>query len=171
MSNVLINGRTAVHAGSGGILNTIDVCKTQIGNSIVPIPYPNIAESKDADATASTVFINGHPACTAASVFASSTGDQPGKKGGLRSGSTQGAAEFITSSPNVFIEGEPAVRMGDLMVSNDGNTPPAPLMQPGGPMPPELRAAAVNSVEPPVDHHLDYCITHTQGGTQLQDVL
>jgi len=40
MSNVLINGRTAVHAGSDGILNTVDVCKTQVGPAVVPIPYP-----------------------------------------------------------------------------------------------------------------------------------
>ena len=163
MSNVLINGRTAVHAGSGGILNTVDICKTQVGNSVVPIPYPNIAQSEDADATAATVFINGYPVCTAASVFASSTGDQAGKHGGIKSGTTEGAAEFITHSSNVFIEGEPAVRMGDLMTSNNGNTPPAPLMQPGAPMPPELEAEALKMAEQPaVAHQLDHAVTHRQ---------
>lgn len=146
MSNVLINGRTAVHAGSGGILATVDVCLTKVGKPVVPIPYPNIAQSADADATAATVFINGHPVCTAASVFAASTGDQPGSQGGIKSGITEGPAEFITSSPDVFIEGEAAVRMGDLMISNDGNTPPAPLMQGGAPLPPALKAAALNPV-------------------------
>jgi len=31
--NVLINGRTAVHAGSKGILTTVDVCWTKIGQN------------------------------------------------------------------------------------------------------------------------------------------
>lgn len=46
-----------------------------------------------------------------------------------------GMAEFISSSTNVFIEGMPAVRQGDLMVSNNKNTPPMPLVQPGAGMP------------------------------------
>jgi len=169
MSNVLINGRTAVHAGSGGVLNTVDICKTKVGSSVVPIPYPNVAVSQDADNTAATVFINGEPACHASSIFASSTGDEPGSRGGIRSGDTQGKAEFITSSPNVFIEGEPAVRMGDLMVSNDGNTPPAPLMQAGAPIPPELEALATGETPPQVADNLDHHVTHRQiTGTTTQ---
>lgn len=165
MSNVLINNRTAVHAGSKGILSTVDVCLTKVGSSVVPIPYTNIAESKDATGTASTVFINGEPVCHAGSTFATSTGDEAGSDGGLASGTTEGAAEFITSSPNVFIEGQPAVRMDDLMTSNDGNTPPAPLSQPGGSMPPELRQAALNPVtEPEPDEVVDI-----HQGTQQQD--
>lgn len=170
MSNVLINGRTAVHAGSGGILTTVDICKTQVGPSVVPLPYTNIAKTEDADNTAATVFINGYPVCTAASTLAASTGDQAGKHGGVKSGTTEGAAEFITSSPDVFIEGEAAVRMGDLMISNNGNTPPAPLMQGGAPLPPELKAAALNPVELPTTDQLDFVTTHTQHSTiQLQD--
>lgn len=167
---VLINGRTAVHAGSGGILTTVDICKTQVGPSVIPLPYTNIAKTEDADNTAATVFINGYPVCTAASTLAISTGDQAGKHGGIRSGTTEGVAEFLTHSPDVFIEGFPAVRMGDLMISNNGNTPPAPLMQPGAPLPPELKAAALNPVALPVTNELDFVTTHTQhSGMQLQD--
>ena len=131
MSNVLINGRTAVHAGSGGTLTTIDVCRTKIGKKIVNIAYTNIARSSDAAQTAATVFINGHPVCHQKSIFAVSTGDEPGDHLGVVSNTIKGIAEFITASSNVFIEGVPAVRQGDMMVSNNGNTAPMPLMQPG----------------------------------------
>lgn len=130
--SVLINGRTAVHADSGGVLNTIDVCLTQIGNSVVPIPYPNVAQSKDADKTASSVIINGNPACTKDSVFSKSKGDEPGNKKGVKSGTKGDEASFIMGSNNVFIEGVAAVRAMDMMVSNKQNTPPMPLIQPMG---------------------------------------
>ncbi|WP_429884436.1 DUF4150 domain-containing protein [Geoalkalibacter halelectricus] len=131
MSNVLFNGRTAVHAGSGGTLTTVDVCRTKIGKKIVNIAYTNVARSADAAQTAATVFINGHPVCHQKSIFAVSSGDEPGDRMGVVSGTIKGKAEFITASPNVFIEGVPAVRQGDMMVSNNGNTAPMPLMQPG----------------------------------------
>ncbi|WP_429884328.1 PAAR-like domain-containing protein [Geoalkalibacter halelectricus] len=136
--NVLINGRTAVHAGSGGVLTTVDVCRTKIGKKIVNIAYTNVARSSDAAGTAATVFINGHPVCHQKSIFAVSSGDEPGDRMGVVSGTIKGKAEFITASPNVFIEGVPAVRQGDMMVSNNGNTAPMPLMQPGAVAPPGL---------------------------------
>ena len=133
--NVLINGRTAVHAGSGGVLTTVDVCLTKIGHSTVPIPYTNIARSEDAAQTASTVFINGHPVCHKNSIFAKSTGDEPGNRKGIKSGTITEKAEFVTASSNVYIEGIAAVRQGDYMVSNNSNTAPMPLSQPGAPRP------------------------------------
>ncbi len=129
-NNVLINGRTAVHADSGGVLQTIDVCLTPIGKIVVPIPYCNVAQSSDAASTASSVKINGNPVCHINSNFSSSTGDQPGRDKGIVSGTTEGKAEFLLSSFDVFIEGKPAVRQGDLMISNNKNTPPMPLNQP-----------------------------------------
>lgn len=145
MGNVLINGRTAVHAGSGGTLTTVDVCRTKIGKPIVNIPYTNIAKSSDAAKTAGSVLINGQPVCNKASIFAVSTGDEPGDRLGVVSGTIKGKAEFITASPNVFFEGIPAERQADLMVSNNRNTAPMPLMQPGGPPPASLQTTAVQS--------------------------
>lgn len=127
IANVFINDRSAVHAGSNGTLKTDDVCYT--GNAKIPVLYCNIAKSVDAAKTAKTVFINGHGACHQQAHFAKSTGDEPGFYGGIRSGTIRGKAEFITASSNVFIEGIAAVRNFDLMVSNNGNTFPAPLIQ------------------------------------------
>ncbi len=133
--NVLINGRTAVHKGSNGTLTTIDVCLTKVGKPIVPIPYTNIARSADAAQTASTVFVNGNPICHKDSIFSKSTGDQPGNRKGIKSHTITEKAEFITASSNVYIEGIAAVRQGDMMVSNNCNTPPMPLVQPGAARP------------------------------------
>lgn len=127
--NVLINGRTAVHKKSGGKLMTIDVCLTQIGQAIVPIPYPNIAQSSDSDKTAKSVIIQGKPACTKDSIFKKSKGDEPGNRKGIKSGTKGKEASFIQASSNVKIEGTAAARAMDMMVSNKQNTPPCPLMQ------------------------------------------
>ncbi len=144
--NVLINGRTAVHKGSKGVLVTTDVCLTKVGKSTVPIPYTNIARSEDAAQTASTVFINGHPVCHEDSIFAKSTGDEPGNRKGIKSGTITEKAEFITASSNVFIEGKAAVRQGDLMVSNNRNTAPMPLSQPGAARPKSTQIEQVEGV-------------------------
>ena len=153
--NVVINGRTAVHAGSGGVLTTSDVCKTP--GKCRPRNYTNVAVSEDAAKTASSVFINGNPACHSQSIFSKSTGDEPGTCGGVKSGTIKQKAEFVTYSNNVFIEGFPAVRQFDLMVSNNRNTPPAPLMQPGAGTPPNLSPENAEGVPlEPESHAIDF---------------
>jgi hypothetical protein len=150
--NILINGCTSVHAGSKGTLTTVDVCLTKIGTATVPIPYNNVAKSSDADKTASSVIINGNPACHKDSTFKKSTGDEPGKKKGLRSDTIQKQAEFVTASSNVFLEDVAAVRQGDMMVSNNCNTSPMPLTQPGevpGWALEAMQAEALDAVEQP----------------------
>ena len=169
MSNVLINGRTAVHAGSNGTLTSPDVCKTP--GKCHPRTYTNVAKSADAAKTASTVYVNGHPICHKGSNFAVSTGDEGGSCGGVGSGTIKGKAEFITASNNVLIEGQPAVRQGDIMVSNNRNTPPVPLMQPGAGAPPGLKAKGAEDRQPdqgpyksPIARHGD---RHDWLGAQL----
>ncbi|GAA68423.1 DUF4150 domain-containing protein [Pseudoalteromonas sp. BSi20429] len=133
--NVLINGRTAVHQSSGGKLSTIDICLTTVGPSVIPIPYPNMAAASDVASVAGSVKINGNGAANIKSNFSKSKGDKPGDKRGLMSGTNDGKAEFIMGSFNVLIEGKPAVRQGDPMISNSKNTPPMPLAQSGGASP------------------------------------
>lgn len=147
MSNVNINGLTAVHAGSQGKLLTPDTCKVP-GKVCTPTTFQNIAESTNASLTAPTVFVDGNPACHAKSIFAVSQGDEPGTCGGVASGTVKQMAEFITFSPNVFIEGKPAVRQTDLMVSNLRNTPPMPLMQPPAGQPPAVSAGTGEAMDP-----------------------
>lgn len=153
MSNILINGLTAVHAGSGGILVTSDICKTP--PFCQPVPFSNVAMSSDATGTASSVVVNGNPVCHVASTFAKSSGDEAGSCGGIMSGTIAGMAEFITFSPNVFIEGQPAVRQGDMMVSNMRNTPPAPIQQPGAGLPSSLSPGETEEQTTEPTHRLD----------------
>ncbi len=162
--NVLINGRTAVHAGSGGVLTSIDVCLTKVGKSTVPIPYTNVARSKDAAQTASTVFINGHPVCHKNSIFSKSTGDEPGNRKGIRSGTIAEKAEFVTASSNVFIEGVAAVRQGDYMVSNNCNTAPMPLSQPGAEQP---KSNDIEDAKGLDEHDLPYAVPLKMSGDRL----
>lgn len=112
-----INGQAAVHQNSGALLRTEDVCN--VGKYTVC--FTNIANSKDAVNTASRVFHNGNPLCHQASYFSKSTGDEAGDSG-VNSGTITGKATFTTGSSNVFIEGHPAVKLGDKMISNEGNT-------------------------------------------------
>lgn len=147
MANVLINGRTAVHAGSGGTLTTIDVCLTKVGPPVIPIPYVNVARSADTASAASNITIDGNPVCHQSANFSKSVGDEPGNRKGIISGTTKGKATFITASPNVFLEGVPAVRQGDMMISNNRNTPPMPLMQAGAAPPPQGKVGKAHQRE------------------------
>ena len=153
MSNILINGLTAVHAGSGGTLVTMDICKTP--PFCQPIPYSNVAMSTDAAGTASSVLVNGNPVCHVASTFAKSSGDMAGTCGGVMSGTIAGQAEFLTFSPNVFVEGQPAVRQSDMMVSNMRNTAPAPLQQAGAGLPQGLTPEETEEQTIAPTHRLD----------------
>ena len=145
MGNVVINGRTAVHAGSGGVLNTVDVCK--VPDKCRPNTFNNVAQSTNTAQAAGSVKINGNPACHKDAIFAISSGDEPGSCGGVSSGTIKQKAEFITFSANVFFEGIPAVRQNDLMVSNNRNTPPAPVQQPGAGQPPALSPQGAGSLD------------------------
>lgn len=161
--NVFINGRTAVHAGSNGTLNTMDVCLTPSGNSVVPIPYPNVARSADTDKAAGSVFVNGNALCHVKSVFKKSTGDQAGRRKGIVSGSIEGEASFLTASMNVYAEGQAVTRALDMMVSNKKNTPPAPLMQPLGLPPLPKMPSAVDGNEAQGPDRLNAIIRGSSG--------
>ncbi len=126
-----VNQLSVVHAASNG--QTIafpDVCKTPTPAGPVPIPYPNTAMSSDADQTAKKVKCDGQPVCIADSNFKMSTGDEAGSAGGgVASSKNKGKAEFVNYSFDVKIEGKGVPRALDLMLHNDKNTPPFPLLQ------------------------------------------
>ena len=153
MSNININGKTAVHQKSNGKLMTTDVCMTP--PFCVPIPYSNIAESKMTDMGASSVKVQGSPTCNAKSNFKISQGDAPGACAGVSSGSIGQMAEFITFSNDVMIEGKPAVRNDDKMVSNLKNTAPQPLMQPPAGNAPAGKSTVPKALEGDFSQQLD----------------
>lgn len=139
--NTGVNKMSVVTRESGGVTVAFpDVCKTPSPGGPVPIPYPNVAKSSDTAKGSKKVTVEGNPVCLKDSNFSTSTGDEAGTAGGgVASSKTQGKAEFVNFSFDVQIEGKHVARAMDLMLHNDKNTPPTPVMQPpvvarGGPI-------------------------------------
>ncbi len=126
-----VNSMSVVHAGSGGVSIAFpDVCKTPAPPAPpIPIPYPNVAKSSDAAKTAKKVKADGKAVCIKDSNFSTSTGDEAGSIGGIVSSKTKGKAEFVNFSFDVKVEGSSVPRALDLMLHNDKNTPPVPVLQ------------------------------------------
>ena len=125
------NMMSVVHQSSNGVSICFpDVCKTPTPAGPIPIPYPNIAMSSDTDKGTKKVKADGNPVCTKDSNFKTSTGDEAGSAGGgVVSSKNKGKAEFILFSFDIKFEGKNAARAMDLMLHNDKNTPPAPVLQ------------------------------------------
>lgn len=129
-NNVGVNGQSVVTKKSNGTVTTFaDTCKTPAPSGPIPIPYPNIAKSSDLVSGSKSVEINGASVCLKGANFNRSTGDEAGTAGGVLSGKTGGIAEPISYSFDVKIEGKNVVRNFDAFLSNNKNTPPAPVMQ------------------------------------------
>lgn len=118
-----INGLSLVHAGSGGISTATlpNVCLTPPSGQ--PVPYASVALSQHLVGGTRSLRVDGDcSAATAGSQFARSTGDEAGSQGGALSGTHGAEASFLTSSPNVRLEGRAACRLTDKMLHNRGNT-------------------------------------------------
>lgn len=125
-----VNNLSVVHKGSSGITPCFpDICKTPTPAGPIPIPYPNIARSSDTDKGAKKVKTDGKPVAIKTSNFKTSIGDEPGTVKGLASSKTKGKAEFINYSFDTKIEGKNVPRAFDMMLHNDKNTPPFPVIQ------------------------------------------
>jgi len=136
-ATVTVNMMTVVHKASVGVSPAFpDVCKTPAppSPSPIPIPYPNIAMSSDTAKGTKKVKADKQSVAVKDSNFAMSTGDEAGSAGGgVASNKIKGKAEFVSFSFDVKWEGKNATRAFDLMLHNDKNTPPAPVLQPPAP--------------------------------------
>ena len=129
-ATVVVNFLTVVHKSSSGVSMIFpDVCKTPSPAGPIPIPYPNIAMSSDTDKGTKKVKCDGESTCVKDSNFKMSTGDEAGSAGGVVSSKTKGKAEFVNFSFDVQFEGKNVPRAFDLMLHNDKNTPPFPVLQ------------------------------------------
>jgi hypothetical protein len=126
-----VNKMSVVNEDSKGITIAFpDVCKTPSPAGPIPIPYPNIAKSGDTAKGTKKVSVEGKPVCVKDSNFSTSTGDEGGTAGGgVASNKTKGKAEFVNYSFDVKFEGKNVARAFDLMLHNDKNTPPTPVLQ------------------------------------------
>ncbi len=126
-----VNFLSVVHASSNGVTIAFpDVCKTPSPAGPIPIPYPNIAKSSDTGNGTKKVKCDGNPVCVKDSNFSMSTGDEAGSAGGgVVSNKIKGKAEFVMFSMDVKFEGKNVCRAFDIMLHNDKNTPPFPVLQ------------------------------------------
>ena len=124
---VYVNGRSLVHQGSGGFISAVSINLTPPNN--IPFPYPSIAYTRHLTNTPDGVEVNGYRVATLHSYISHSRGDEAGSVGGIFSKTVNGRADFITYSPDTFINGSPVIRANDLAVCNQRNTPAVPIQQ------------------------------------------
>ncbi|WP_072428712.1 DUF4150 domain-containing protein [Chitinimonas taiwanensis] len=91
-----------------------DVCKTPMGNSTPPIPYPVIAKLNDAVAVVPNVRANGEPLVVFdQSKVPSTIGDAAGAAKGIKSGTVGGTCYPKAHSGTVRVNGKPILRHDD----------------------------------------------------------
>jgi hypothetical protein len=116
------NSRGISHKGSGGVSTVFpDVCLTQIGNAVVPIPYPNIGKASDTVKGPKSVTTDGKMPMVKGSKYSKSTGDESGNKKGIKSGTIKEECEFMMYSFDVKFEGKNVCRLGDPLFHNKKN--------------------------------------------------
>ncbi len=116
------NGRGIAHKGSGGTSTVFpDVCKTPMGNSVVPIPYPNTGKSADTTKGPKSITTDGKMPMVKGAQYSTSTGDEAGSAKGVASGTTKGVCEFMMYSFDVKFEGKNVCRLGDPLFHNKKN--------------------------------------------------
>ena len=134
MAKVYANGRTITHKGDGqaNAAGPPDVCKAPSPSGPVPVPYVNVAKSRDLEGGTKRTKIAGKSVAIDGAKLSSSTGNEAGSAGGgLMSAKTKGALSWISRSPNVKFEGKGVVRFMDTAMHN-GNTFNTSFIQQGG---------------------------------------
>ena len=116
------NTRGIAHKGSGGMSMVFpDVCKTQCGPPVIPIPYPNIGKASDTSAGPKSVTTDGKMPMVKGAKYSTSTGDEAGALKGIISSTTKGECEFMMYSFDVKFEGKNVCRLGDPLFHNKKN--------------------------------------------------
>ena len=99
-----------------------DVCKTPIGSSMVPVPYPIVGDLNNSVTLAKHTNFNGDPVYLLSdSVVTTVTGNEPGTGGGMKSGVNTGKVRATGSSKTVRVEKKYVVRHGDQCDMNLAN--------------------------------------------------
>ena len=126
-----VNFLSVVHARATASRSPFPTCaRRRPRPGRFPIPYPNIAKSSDTAKGTTKVKCDGNPVCVKDSNFSMSTGDEAGSAGGgVASNKIKGKAEFVMFSMDVKFEGKNVCRAFDIMLHNDKNTPPFPVLQ------------------------------------------
>lgn len=110
----------ARHSGKNAIITCMapDVCKTQVGNSVVPIPYMIISKLDWSDKTSSDVELTGMKAFNMDARTNKVTGDEPGSLGGVKSGVNKGWCRPQSNKTSVFVNGAELLQNNNLYEMN-----------------------------------------------------
>jgi carboxyl-terminal processing protease len=105
--------------GPGESIAFPDVCLTPPVPT--PVPYLNVGMHSTASGASVIVNICGMAALNIMSYLPSTTGDEAGSSGGVKSGTIKGPGYFLAGSPVVYIEKLPAVRLTSRISGNTEN--------------------------------------------------
>jgi hypothetical protein len=153
--NVYVNGRSALHKGSGGKAMAAfpDLCKCPPTPPAgpIPTPLPNNAMASDLKDGAKSVLVDGNPIGTSKSHLGTSTGNEVSKPtgGAVVNGATKGKAYPASQSMDVKAEGNPIVRHLDMHTHNHSSPPSTPPWPTVAKMAPAVVGACSNDPEDP----------------------
>jgi hypothetical protein len=99
-----------------------DVCKTPIGPSPVPIPYPNFGFVNSTDKVIDVVLMENKETVVETSQIPSSKGDEPGTLKGVISNTNMDKVLFKRYSSKVFAKGKKIVWVTAMTGQNGGNS-------------------------------------------------
>ncbi len=95
-----------------------DVCKTPVGNAVVPIPYMIVSKLDWSQKTVSSVQFTGQQAFTMDSRTDKVTGDEPGSLGGVKSGVNKGYCRPQSNKTSVVVGGAELIQDSNLYDMN-----------------------------------------------------
>lgn len=106
--------------GNWTVVSTLpDVCKTPMGSSTPPVPYPVVSNLGSSLDNSSNVRANGNPVVRFDSSYTPTTmGDQAGVATGVKSGTVGGQCWPREKSSTVFVNGKPVIRHDDRFWMN-----------------------------------------------------
>ena len=100
-----------------------DICKTKVGNAVVPIPYTITGEFKDAQDVSRSVKMHSEPAFLYGKSFIPAvTGDERGTLGGIKSGTYLKRVQPKDKSSTKGANGTQTVQESRFIWMNDKNT-------------------------------------------------
>ena len=123
-SHILVNNLGLTYKSTIGLSTATlpDVCKTPSPGGPVPIPYPNVADQGSLKNGTKTVKAKGKMIAIKGSEYSTSTGDEPGTAGGVKSSTFKKETSWITYSFDVKMDGKNACRHTDKKFHNHKNT-------------------------------------------------
>ena len=111
---IVVNKMTPSHKGSNGTSIAFpDVCKTPTPAGPIPIPYPNVAMSKDLIKGSTTVKMDGQSISVKGYKFSMSTGVKAGSAMVVASNKIKGQAEFANYSFDIKMDGKNVAPMNE----------------------------------------------------------